>query len=74
MCCGRARPISSGQLQRPARGGTEFEYLGRTSLTVTGPASGVVYRFATPGARQHVDQRDALSLQKVPVLRPVGRY
>ncbi len=74
MCCGRTRAVSRGsRLDRPPRGGAEFEYVGRTALTVTGPASGVVYRFVAPGARQRVDQRDAAALQRVAVLRFVGR-
>ena len=46
-----------------------FTYLGRTALTVTGPATGRIYRFAAPGARLRVDARDATALRKVPVLR-----
>jgi hypothetical protein len=50
-------------------GGVEFTYLGRTSLTVTGPATGTVYRFPANGAQLRVDQRDAAALRRVPVLR-----
>ena len=70
MCCGRTRPVSaSPRLQPPARGGTLFTYLGRTALTVTGPVTGAIYRFTTPGAQLRVDARDVPALQKVPVLR-----
>jgi hypothetical protein len=73
MCCGRTRHISAGpRLQLPTRGGGVFIYLGRTALTVTGPATGTIYRFATPGARLRIDPRDAPALQKVAVLRAVG--
>jgi hypothetical protein len=70
MCCGRTRPISATPRLQPPAGGTEmFTYLGRTALTVTGPATGTVYRFPAPGARLRVDARDAPALRKVPVLR-----
>lgn len=73
MCCGRARHVAASY--RPAsskRDGETFAYLGRTALTVTGPATGLVYRFAAPGARVRVDPRDAVALRRVPVLRVVG--
>jgi len=54
------------------RHGTEFIYLGRTTLRVTGPVTGTVYHFATPGARLRIDVCDAVALQRVPVLRAVG--
>ena len=73
MCCGRNKPISATpRPQPPARGTEMFTYLGRTALTVTGPATGTVYRFAAPGARLRVDARDATALRKVPVLRAGG--
>ncbi len=73
MCCGRPRTIASGpRLDRPGRGAAEFEYIGRTALPVTGPASGQVYRFAAVGVRQRVDRRDAIAFQRVPLLRLVG--
>jgi hypothetical protein len=74
MCCGRARPSfrPGGIVDAPAMAGAVFEYVGRTALTVTGPATGVVYRFAAPGARQKVDPRDRPALMKVPILRMVA--
>ena len=48
-----------------------FEYLGRTSLTAVGPATGRQYLFASPGARVAVDLRDRLGLSAVPQLREV---
>jgi hypothetical protein len=73
MCCGRGRPAfrSGGILDAPSMAGAVLEYVGRTALTVTGPATGVVYRFAAPGARQKVDPRDRPALMKVPSLRMV---
>ena len=50
---------------------TEFAYVGRTALSAIGHVTGVSYRFAHPGARVHVDKRDAASLEQVPVLRRV---
>jgi len=73
MCCGKTRTIPlRPRIQPPVRHGTEFIYLGRTALSVTGPATGTVYHFATPGSRLRVDVRDAVALQRVPVLRAVG--
>ena len=73
MCCGRARSISSGpRLDSPPRNGVVFAYLGRTALSVKGPATGAVYRFVAPGARLQVDARDADALRKVAVLRAIG--
>ena len=73
MCCGRGRPAfrSGGMLDAPSMAGALFEYVGRTALTVTGPGTGVVYRFPTAGARQKVDPRDRPALMKVPSLRIV---
>jgi hypothetical protein len=47
-------------------------YIGRTALTVTGPASGFQYRFAAPGARVLIDMRDAAALRRVDVLREIN--
>jgi hypothetical protein len=71
MCCGRGRPAfrSAGMLGAPLMAGAVFEYVGRTGLTVTGPATGVVYRFPATGSRQKVDPRDRPALMKVPSLR-----
>ena len=51
----------------------EFEYVGRTGLSVVGPTSRTSYRFDRPGARATVDSRDGASLARVPVLRRVTR-
>ena len=73
MCCGRSRHVAaSPRLEASKRESEMFTYLGRTALTVTGPATGLVYRFAAPGTRVRVDPRDAIALRRVPVLRAVG--
>jgi hypothetical protein len=73
MCCGRTRHVAaSPRLGSSRRDGELFTYLGRTALTVTGPATGLVYRFAAPGARVRVDARDAIALRRIPVLQVVG--
>jgi|GEM_PF-3220758 len=49
----------------------EFEYSGNGELTVTGPLSGVIYRFTPTVRRVRVHGSDAPSLLAVPGLRPV---
>jgi hypothetical protein len=72
MCCGRTRHVAASyRAESSRRDGETFTYLGRTALTVTGPATGLVYRFAAPGTRVRVDPRDAVALRRVPVLRAV---
>lgn len=79
-CCGNGRSAYSGanmgstpprenqyQISIPI----EFEYLGQGELTVTGPLSGVVYRFSPSVRRVSVHGSDAPSLLSVPGLRPV---
>lgn len=48
-----------------------FKYVGTTGISVTGPASSRVYRFAPNGSAIAVDPRDAASLARVPNLRAV---
>jgi len=55
--------------RRPVYGAVAFEYTGHTSLTVTGPATGVLYRFETTGARLQVDGRDSVAMAAIRVLR-----
>jgi hypothetical protein len=50
----------------------EFEYLGSTSLLVTGPVTGRTYRFDRRGDRRTVSRHDAASLLHVPSLRAVA--
>jgi hypothetical protein len=71
MCCGRTRRPAPF-FAPPRTDGVLFEYVGRTALTVSGPNSGVIYRFAAPGARQKIDPRDQASLAQVPVLKKLG--
>jgi len=85
-CCGKARtqvqgtishqrasvaPASASQPQPATGQSVYFCYFGQTGLTVTGPASSRVYRFAANGAPIAVDARDAVSLARVPNLRAV---
>lgn len=83
-CCGRRQPSyhlapSASSAPGPASpsatspGAATFVYIGRTGLTAVGKATGARYRFARPGARVAVDERDASGLQSVPVLRRLGR-
>jgi hypothetical protein len=46
-----------------------FQYIGGSGLTVQGPVTKRLYRFASPGAVVAVDARDAPSLSRVPQLR-----
>ena len=73
MCCGRPRRAAGVVAGAPVRAAVRLlEYVGRSSLVVTGPATRVVYRFAGPGARVRVDGRDAGALLGVRVLREEG--
>lgn len=77
MSCCRSRPkapaspprVVPSPPPRPAAAAVAFRYTGSTAVTVVGPASGRTYRFASPGAVEAVDPRDAPSLAAVPVLR-----
>ena len=79
-CCGKGRTAYSQanigatapqenqyQITTPV----EFEYSGQGELTVTGPLSGLVYRFNPSVRRVRVHGADAPSLLSVPGLRPV---
>jgi hypothetical protein len=79
-CCGKGRAAytqanigstqpheSQYRISQPI----EFEYSGQGELTVTGPLSGVVYRFTPSARRVSVHGPDAPSLLSVPGLRPV---
>ena len=46
-----------------------FQYVGLRGMTVIGPVTRRVYRFAAPGAVVAVDGRDAPSLDRVPQLK-----
>jgi hypothetical protein len=85
MCCGRDRvqqrtapgtTTANRQVYaanaQPQPRPTEFVYAGNTSLTVTGPVSGIRYRFDRPGARLNVDARDRVLLASIRQLQQVG--
>lgn len=59
------KPSSASQ----ALGGSLVEYIGLAQLTIRGPVSGNVYRFARSGARMFVDGRDVAYLLAIPELR-----
>ncbi len=80
-CCGngRATPgpvavpstpsapvVRSGRASAPV----DFELVGSGRLLVTGPSTGMIYRFAR-GTRVRVAARDAPFLHAIPALRPV---
>jgi hypothetical protein len=50
----------------------KFEYAGPTGLTVTGPVTGVRYRFDGPGSLVDVDVRDRILLASIRQLRQLG--
>ncbi len=75
-CCGKTRSLAGTATSgEPADQTTRspgmiaFEYIGRTALTVIGPASRTTYRFDRPGARLRVDERDRPSLDALPMLK-----
>lgn len=78
-CCGQNRAalmpqspaIPSTPPTAPGRTRAVFEYVGRSSLRVSGPATGATYTFTRPGARLAVDLRDRGALSRVPNLREV---
>ena len=52
-------------------GSVHYEYVGSTSITVRGAATGNIYRFHNYGDRIGVDIQDAPSIDTVPNLRRV---
>ena len=64
-----ATPDRPGSRQVLASGPPSFELVGARSLTVHGPRSGRLYRFAHPGAVVVVDAMDARALSAVTALR-----
>lgn len=62
---GAARPRASAVVA------PQFEYVGKTALTVVSPISGRHYRFAQPGVRLEADIRDRSWLAFVPQLKRV---
>jgi hypothetical protein len=65
------RPALKAPIAPMQPSGSTMKYIGRTALTVVGPATGVRYRFEGPGALVPVDARDRASLLQVPGLRLV---
>jgi hypothetical protein len=78
-CCGshrsalRAQSLSArpSQTAHWASKAVDFEHTGSGVLTVTGPLTGTVYRFAGVGARVRVHGPDAPSLVAIPALKIV---
>lgn len=78
-CCGSQRatlrqeqnPDEPGDLQYWTPGPIEFEYAGNGELTVTGPLTGIEYRFSATDRRVRVHGSDAPSFLSVPGLTPV---
>lgn len=69
----QAHPATSSNV--PATGLPQdpvFEYIGGSSLSVTGPITGRPYRFAASGARQTISRHDAASMLYIPNLRQVA--
>lgn len=52
-------------------GAMDFEYTGSGRLTVTGPLTGVVYRFSITTPRLRIHAADVASIFSVPALKPV---
>jgi hypothetical protein len=85
MCCGAKSKTNMarfvGQSMRIAPAPAEFtppkpslvqfEYVGKTRMTVISPNTGVRYHFEAPGAQLTVDPRDQVMMLHVPDLRPV---
>jgi hypothetical protein len=86
MCCGRDRaqfrtttspgsrpanrPINPPVRTNPAAR-VPFVYAGKSGMTVTGPVSGIQYRFDHPGSRVDVDPRDRVLLASLRQLKQV---
>jgi hypothetical protein len=50
----------------------QFQYIGRSGMTVFGPITGLRYRFTAPGSIVAIDARDAPSVAGVPRLQQIG--
>lgn len=51
----------------------QYQYVGRTGLTVVSPGTGKRYRFDRPGAMQQVDPRDRFWLERIPNVKLARR-
>jgi hypothetical protein len=81
MCnCGNKRAELAGSgsfdLSRPVNytpgkmwEDVNFEYTGKSALSVKGNISGRNYRFSKPGDVQLIDYRDASAMKTIPVLK-----
>ena len=80
MCnCGDKRTAYSRQQQNAKEvniskseinvGDRNFEYTGKTALTIIGSVTGKTYRFSHPGDAQSIDLRDVAGMKMIPVLR-----
>lgn len=49
----------------------QFEYVGKTRMTVISPNTGIRYHFEAPGSKVTADPRDQMMMLHVPDLRPV---
>ncbi len=61
--------FAGAMMMKGPGGAIRLVYVGRTSLTVIGSATGRRYIFDRPGARLGVDPRDAASMSGIRVLR-----
>ncbi len=57
--------------QQKVQSGVLFMYSGNTGTTVTGPVSGIQYRFDRPGALVEIDVRDRVLLASLRQLKQV---
>ena len=83
MCnCGNKRNTFSQQKSEPSNPNVQkplitntpnanFEYTGKTALTVVGNITGKSYRFSRTGDVQIIDHRDAPGMKLIPVLKRI---
>jgi hypothetical protein len=86
MCCGaKSKTATSRYLGQPRiasqivppdhnpprPSAVQFEYVGKTRMTVISPTTGIRYHFEAPGAKATVDPRDQVMMLHVPDLRPM---
>jgi hypothetical protein len=51
----------------------QYQYVGRTAMSVVSPATGRQYRFDRPGAVVQVDARDRQWIERVPNIKAMVR-
>jgi len=64
-------PAAAAARPSPPPAIVQFEYVGKTRLTVVSPNTGARYHFDAPGARLSVAPQDQAMMIHVPDLRPV---